>query len=528
MTIQKSRTLVVWCADWPVAAALGDAGLPRHLPAAVFAQNRVQAYNQAAREFGIKRGMRRRDAQSRCPEVQVLAADEARDARVFEEVLVRLEELRPGVMPLRPGLVALRSPARFYGGEAEAGAAIAECVVGLGIWDVRIGIADELFTAEQAARSAGLQETYAVPADGGSTAFLRALPVHVLEDANAVSLLQRLGLTTLGGLADLPGADVKARFGAQAAWVRQVIHGEGARPVTGRTPPPELATEVAFEPPLDSAEAVCFSARQSAEGLVKGLAARQEVCVEVRIEVETEVVNLSVAPGSLSGSQPTRVWAHPRWFSAADLIDRLHWQLVGTLRVGDIRSAVTGVRFVPEVVVPESVHADGLWGGTDERVERGVARVQGLIGHEGVVRPVLQGGRSPRDRQAQVPWGDRPTTLRDRALPWPGSIPSPAPARVLADPWPAEVCDQAGRPVVVLPRGGLSGDPARYRPSAGQGSTEPWQRVASWAGPWPVTEGWWEPDGGRRIARFQLVGVDGRAWLATFDTDHWLTEASYD
>ncbi|MBG6095341.1 DNA polymerase Y family protein [Nocardioides luteus] len=507
-----SRTLVVWCADWPVAAALGEQGLPRHLPAAVFAQNRVQASNQAAREFGIRRGMRRRDAQSRCPEVQVLAADDARDARVFEEVLVRLEELRPGVMPLRPGLVALRSPARFYGGEAEAGAAIAECVVGLGIWDVRIGIADELFTAEQAARSAGLQETYAVPADGGSTAFLRALPVHVLEDANAVSLLQRLGLTTLGGLADLPGADVKARFGAQAAWVRRVIHGEGARPVTGRTPPPELTTEVAFEPPLDSAEAVCFSSRQAAEGFVKGLAARQEVCTEVRIEIGMEDV-----------ADSCRTWAHPRWFSAVDLIDRLHWQLAGAVSAGG-GGAVTRVRFVPEVAVSEAVHADGLWGGTDERVDRGIARVQGLLGHEAVVAPVLQGGRSPRDRQAYVPWGDRPSTLRDRTLPWPGSIPPPAPARVLADPWPAEVCDQAGRPVVVLPRGGVSADPVRYRPSAG----EPWQRVASWAGPWPVTEAWWEPGGGRRVARFQLVGVDGRAWLATFDTDHWLTEASYD
>ncbi|TQL67717.1 protein ImuB [Nocardioides albertanoniae] len=509
-----NRTLVVWCADWPVASALGEQGLPRHLPAAVFAQNRVQASNQAARDFGIKRGMRRRDAQSRCPEVQVLAADELRDTRAFEEVLTRLEELRPGVMPLRPGLVALRSPARFYGGEAEAGAAIAECVVGLGVWDVRIGIADELFTAEQAARSAGLQETYAVPVEGGSAAFLRALPVHVLEDANTVSLLQRLGLTTLGGLADLPGADVKARFGAQAAWVRRVIHGEGLRPVAGRTPPPELATEVAFEPPLDSAEAVCFSSRQAAGGFVKGLAARQEVCTEVRIEVAMETASLS------RGADSCRTWAHPRWFSSADLIDRLHWQLAGV----DGGGAVTQVRFVPEVAVPEAVHADGLWGGTDQRVERGIARVQGLLGREAVVAPVIQGGRSPRERQAYVPWGDRPTTLRDRALPWPGSIPPPAPARVLADPWPAEVCDQAGRQVVVLPRGGLSGEPVRYRPTAAQ----PWQRIASWAGPWPVTDGWWEPGGGRRVARFQLVGVDGRAWLATFDTDHWVTEASYD
>ena len=59
-------------------------------------------------------------------------------------------------------------------------------------------------------------------------------------------------------------------------------------------------------------------------------------------------------------------------------------------------------------VVPDAVHADGLWGGTDERVERGIARVQGMLGHEAVVRPVLQGGRAPRDRQALVPWGERP------------------------------------------------------------------------------------------------------------------------
>jgi len=513
--------LVVWCADWPVAAALAEADLPRHLPAAVFGGkgggNLVQACNAPAREFGVRRGMRRRDAQARCPELLVMTADEARDTRAFEEVLAALERLRPGVLPLRPGLVALRSPGRYYGGEPEAGAAIAECVVSLGVWDVRVGIADELFTAEQAARHAPLQETYAVAA-GRSADFLRGLPVSVLDDPDApdaVSLLQRLGLTTLGDLADLPGADVRARFGRQADWVRRVIHGEGARPLAGRTPPPELAGEVGFEPPLVSAETVCFSARQTAERFVARLGERQLVCTEVSVEVETE---------GASGPASVRRWLHPRWFGAADLIDRLHWQLVGTLRAGDIRSAVTRVRFVPEVVVPESVHADGLWGGTDARVERGIARVQGMLGHEAVVAPVLQGGRSPADRQAYVPWGDRPTGLRERGLPWPGSIPPPAPARVFARPWASEVVDAIGRPVLVLARGGVTGEPARFRPRSG----EAWQPVAAWAGPWPVTEQWWEPGGGRHVARFQLVGVDGRAWLCTFDSDHWVTEAAYD
>ncbi|MGH4018944.1 MAG: DNA polymerase Y family protein, partial [Pseudonocardiaceae bacterium] len=33
----------------------------------------------------------------------------------------------------------------------------------------------------------------------------------------------------------------------------------------------------------------------------------------------------------------------------------------------------------------------------------------------------------------------------------------------------------------------------------------PPRRVLSWAGPWPVTERWWEPGGGRRCARLQAV-----------------------
>jgi protein ImuB len=505
---ERDRVLVVWCPDWSVAAALGAVGLPRHLPAAVFETGRVQTCNQSARDLGVRRGMRRRDAQARCPELQVLGASPERDARSFEEVLATLERLRPGVLPLRPGLVALRSPGRFYGGEAEAGAVLAETLVAAEVWDVRIGVADDVFTAEMAARRAGIQQTLVID---DTTAFLRPLVVEVLDDAAAVDLLRRLGLRTLGELADLP--EVRTRFGQQADWARRVIRGEGDRPVAGRTPPPDLTVGVGFEPPLESAEAVCFSARRAAERFVAQLGERQLVCTEVAVLVEADGVLAS-----------ERAWLHPRWFTAVDLIDRLHWQLVGSLRVGSVRSAVESVRFVPQAVVAESVHADGLWGGTDARVERGIARVQGMLGHESVVAPVLQGGRSPAERQAFVPWGERPADLRPRELPWPGSIPPPAPCRVFAEPHPAEVIDASGRPVAVLERGGMSGAPTRYRPGPG----EPWQPVAAWAGPWPVVERWWQgPE--QRLSRFQLVGVDGRAWLAALDgAGRWQTEAAYD
>jgi protein ImuB len=54
------------------------------------------------------------------------------------------------------------------------------------------------------------------------------------------------------------------------------------------------------------------------------------------------------------------------------------------------------------------------------------------------------------------------------------------------------------------------------------------QRVVAWAGPWPVEERWWNPDSTRRLARFQLVGADGNAWLLLVEDGRWWTEARYD
>ncbi|MGL5860308.1 MAG: DNA polymerase Y family protein, partial [Phycicoccus sp.] len=233
------RVLAVWCPDWPVVTALAgrSTGGPTVLPgttaaspAAVFVANAVQSCNDSARGFGIRRGMRRRDAQARCPELVVFAANPDRDVRAFEEVLRELEALRPGVAPLRPGLAALWSPGRFYGGETEAAAVIAERLVASGVWDCRFGVADELFTAVQAARTAEQQDSVVVPA-GGSPAFLCELPVDVVDDPDAVSLLRRLGIRTLGRLAELPGPDVRARFGPQVAWAHRVVGGAGAEPL---------------------------------------------------------------------------------------------------------------------------------------------------------------------------------------------------------------------------------------------------------------------------------------------------------
>ncbi len=503
--------MVVWCPDWPVMAQMAD--LPVGAAVAVFGSapgqgGVVLACNPAARADGVRRGMRRRDAQSRCPGLVVVDHRPEADARAFEDVLLAIEELSPGVAPLRPGLCALRVPEKFYSGEAEAAAVIAERLVDLGVWDVRLGVADGLFAAEQAARRSLAQDVLIVPV-GESAAFLADLPIETLDTPELVSLLRRMGLTTLGAFARLSSADVHTRFGGHGALLHRYARGLDPHPISRRSVPPELTAALALEPPLELVDPIAFSLRTTAERFVTDLAAHGLVCTTVRIEVDTN---------SVLGS--ARSWMHPRWFGASDLIDRLRWQLAA-----GIPGAVDGVRLIPEAVEPLSDHADSLFGGTgDDRVVRGIARVQGMVGHEGVLSVGVQGGRGPAERALVSPYGEQPAAVRPLGRPWPGAIPPPAPATVFSRPAEALVVGAEGQPVVVTGRGSITCPPERFRASA----DAPWQPVATWAGPWPIEELWWDEVASRRIARFQVVGIDGSAWLMVVENGRWFTEARYD
>ncbi|MFX6759544.1 hypothetical protein ABTH30_21870, partial [Acinetobacter baumannii] len=84
-----------------------------------------------------------------------------------------------------------------------------------------------------------------------------------------------------------------------------------------------------------------------------------------------------------------------------------------------------------EAVDDAAHHAKGLFGaGPDERVHHALSRVQAMLGHRAGVTPVVGGGRWLAERQVLVPWGDRAVTAKDRARPWPGSLPDPLPATV--------------------------------------------------------------------------------------------------
>ncbi|OAB87890.1 hypothetical protein AWH69_07665 [Janibacter melonis] len=506
------RRLVLWCPDWPVRAAVWDAGegSPLRLsePIGLVAKGEIHACSAAARGLGVRRGLRVREAQSRCPELLTLTHDPGADERLFASLLPDLEEVVAGVEVVRPGTATLvvDGPARFHGGEVPVGALLCERLVGRGVDDVRAGVADTVFAAEQVARVTDAQDCAALP--GEQTAdFLAPLPVTALGEPDLADLWRRLGLRTLGDLALLDEADVRARFGERGVRCHRTARGLEDATFLPRRPPATHEESAHFEHALRRAEQVVTGAGAAAQRLVDSLEREHLVCTAVWVEVVTD-----------SGRTLQRRWAHPRFFDAAALLDRLAW----TLDAEAPGAPVSEVRLVPDETADVTAVADGLWSDpAGEQVRQAASRIQSALGHDAVGRPEPVGGRGPAERQRLVPWGVAAPRVVD--APWPGHLPAPAPASVYTAPAPAELLDRGGHLVGVTERGAVSASPATVRATPG-GPARP---VQGWAGPWPADERWWTPDG-RRTARLQVVDVTGQAWLLLHADGQWWTEARYD
>ena len=409
------RVLALWSPDWPVTAAARAARVPPHIPAAVFVAGRVLACSAVARGQGVRRGLRRREAQARCPELAVLAPDPDRDARAFEPIVAAVEELAPGVEIVRPGLVALpaQGPVGWYGGEQQAAERLVDHVAAATGAEIQAGFAEGLFAAVLAARRG------VAVAPGDTPAFLSALDIQELDRepdidrAALVDLLRRLGLRSLGAFAALDAADVASRFGADAVLCHRLARGLDPRPPVRRQPTEDLAVEIRLDPPVERVDAAAFAARGLAEQLHTVLAGHGLACTR-----------LGVAARTVAGQELHRVWRCAEPLTPAATVDRVRWQLdawltarsrqrppAGVEEVPDIGGdgAVAVLRLVPEETVAAGVLQQGLWGEAGEageRAGRALVRVQALLGPESVVTAVLDGGRDPAERIRLVPWGD--------------------------------------------------------------------------------------------------------------------------
>lgn len=513
--------LAVWCPDWPAVAAAAAAELPATVPVAVVSANRVVACSAAARSAGVRRGLRRREAQARCPALHVARADADRDARWFEAVVTAIDTVAPGVEVLRPGLVVLssRGVVRWFGSEEAAAETLSDAVSAIGV-ECQIGVADELSTAVLAARRGVL-----VPPGSGPD-FLAPLPISDLavepslaapERGETVDLLRRLGIRTIGGFAALSVTDVASRFGADAVAAHRSARALPERPPSGRPIPPDLAVERPCDPPIERVDAAAFAGRALAELLHSRLSAAGVACTRLQVAARTG-----------TGEESVRTWRCAEPLTPEGTADRVRWQLDGWLGGRASNRPTSGIvvlRLEPVEVVSAGALQLGLWGGVgdeDARARRALVRVQGLLGGDAVRIGMLSGGRGPTERVVLVPVGDELVPPTDPDAPWPGRLPPPAPSLVLPDLPFVTLDDETGAPVTVTERGLLSGRPARLR-----WGSRTWV-VIGWAGPWPVDEYWWDTKAARCVARLQVMLDEPRVLLVLFGTDGWRAEGVYD
>src|ERR1700756_4286903 len=473
--------------DWPAVGAAAGAGLPATAPVAVTLANRVIACSSAARSAGVRRGLRRREAAARCPQLHVVTADSDRDARFFEGVIAAVDDLVPRAEVLRPGLLVLRvrGAARFFGSEQQAAERLTDAVAAAGA-ECQVGIADQLSTAVFAARAGRVVEP------GEDARFLSALSIRQLATEPSLSgpgrddladLLWRMGVRTIGQFAALPRTDVASRFGADAVSAHRFARGEPERGPSGREPPAELDAMLDCDPPIDRVDAAAFAGRSLASTLHQTLMAAGVGCTRLAVHAVTA-----------NGEELTRVWRCAEPLTEDATADRVRWQLDGWLHTRTVMdrptAPVTLLRLQAVEVVSAGALQLPLWGGLGDedrvRARRALVRVQGLLGPEAVQVPVLSGGRGPAERITLTPLGDEPVPQADPSQPWPGQLPGPSPTVLLDDP--VEVLDGEGNPVRVTSRGLFSAEPARL---AAPGRDGP---LLWWTGPWPVDERWWDPD----------------------------------
>jgi protein ImuB len=475
-----------------------------------------------------------------CPEWPEETSGDSAEARAFGQVVAVVEDFCPRVEVVRPGMCVLgaRGPARYFGGEDVLARKIAEAVARQG-YACQTGVADGLFAAGLAAHAAspgGTGDPCVVVPPGGTRQFLAPYPVHALGHPELAGQLARLGIRTLGDFAALAGRDVASRFGAGGTAAHRIARGLEARRLAAGPPRADLSAELEFDPPAERAEPVVFAAKGLAEQMLASLAARGLTCLRVRVEVVRE-----------DGTGNGRLWRHEGLLSALALAQRVRWQLDGwpPARAGGGEPAgggeqadesaqaggITMLRLVPDQLVPDEGRQLGLWGDelVSDRVERAAVRLQAMLGHEAVTHPVLAGGRGPAEQVVLVPFGDVRVPHLPADRPWPGRILPPAPATVYPVPIPAQVTDASGLPVSIDGRATVSAPPAALAAGlAAGGLAGEGLAVTAWAGPWPVTERWWDEQNATRRARFQLVTVDGSAWLAAVELGRWQIEAKYD
>lgn len=235
-----------------------------------------------ATDKGVRAGHTLREATALCPEAVIVMPNPAMESRVRFEILTQLESLSPLVEADENEsgcwYIDLVGLGRHYATTTDAAQKIVSIIQP--ILRPRAGVATTRFTARVASGIARPGQVHTVGA-GKERVFLANAPVTFLPFSPEMHhQLRRLGLPTLGDLANLPPAKLAARFGPDGRLAWELATGTDCTLVTPRPHEETIVEEIEMPTPAVSRDMLMVGIRQLVERafarpLLKGKQVRQ-------------------------------------------------------------------------------------------------------------------------------------------------------------------------------------------------------------------------------------------------------------
>lgn len=261
----------------------------------------VHACSPVARIDGVQLGMPLRQAEQLSPQAAFLPLSTDRYEQAHKDLLEALSPYSPFRESSASGRIYLDASGleSLYGSDDKLVERILRTIQDELSLLPQVGLAANKFTAETAARLSDPGAAQVVP-PGNEREFLAPLPLILLPSSDdTYRLLSRLGLESLGQVAEMPVGALSRTFGKEGLLLHSLASGRDLRPLMPQFEAAPLSVETQLEFPLESLEQLAAYADRLASQLTAELQAGALVAGALIVEVEQEYGEALSAGGYL-------------------------------------------------------------------------------------------------------------------------------------------------------------------------------------------------------------------------------------
>lgn len=364
----------------------------------------VLACSPAARREGIQVGIPLRQAHGIIPSAIFLPAADARDREAHRGLLRRLGAFSPLIETIRAGEVCLDASGLegLFGPDRKLLERISLTIQKETGLQAKLGLAANRFTAATAAGLAELGAGVAV-APGGEAKYLAPLPIAVLPiSQEARQLLTRLGVLTLGQVAQLPRGALSRTLGGEGEHLGRLARGIDNRPLIPQFEETPLSAEFHLDFRLEQLPALMAYAELLVTQLASELTRSGLAAGNIILEVEQEDGPRLTAWGYLRPASADRGRLSDR---ASGLLERLGYS-----------SGATGLKLSLTPLLPAHEESRQLpfhqrYALTPDPVGTALRSIRDRYGGASIQAATAVAGPPPQPVEVQVAEDGSPTAM---------------------------------------------------------------------------------------------------------------------